>query len=469
MDRAHRIGQTKQVYVFRFVTEHAIEERILERATQKLRLDQLVIQQGRAQQANKAQQSKDDLVDMIQHSAEKIISSKDDLLINEDIDAIISRGEERTQALQAKYQSLNLDDLNNFKSDTVYNWEGNDFSERKPLGQLWIEPSKRERKQNYSVDSYYRDAMRVTAKPAAPKAPRAPRQININDFQFYPARLSELQERETAAYQRSIGYKVPLREAKEGETAAEVEAERGEEQAFIDSAEALTEAENEEKEALAQQGFSDWSRREFQAFIKGCERYGRKAYAAIAAEMPDGVKTEREVKEYSKVFWERVDELQDSAKLVTRIEEGEAKLAKMQAHENVLKKRIAATRQPLQQLKLTYGQARGKSYSEEEDRFLLVKLAEYGLAAEDVYDRIKRDAAVYPGFRFDWFIKSRTPQEIGRRCNTLLLLVLKEDEEANGKPATAAGKKRASDVHANGSASASGSRSGTPQPKKKKK
>lgn len=53
MDRAHRIGQTKQVYVFRFVTQDAVEERILERATQKLRLDQLVIQQGRAQQAAK--------------------------------------------------------------------------------------------------------------------------------------------------------------------------------------------------------------------------------------------------------------------------------------------------------------------------------------------------------------------------------------------------------------------------------
>jgi SWI/SNF-related matrix-associated actin-dependent regulator of chromatin subfamily A member 5 len=51
MDRAHRIGQTKQVYVFRFVTEGSVEERMLERAAQKLRLDQLVIQQGRAQQA----------------------------------------------------------------------------------------------------------------------------------------------------------------------------------------------------------------------------------------------------------------------------------------------------------------------------------------------------------------------------------------------------------------------------------
>lgn len=51
MDRAHRIGQTKQVHVYRFITEGSVEERMLERAAQKLRLDQLVIQQGRQQTA----------------------------------------------------------------------------------------------------------------------------------------------------------------------------------------------------------------------------------------------------------------------------------------------------------------------------------------------------------------------------------------------------------------------------------
>ena len=92
MDRAHRIGQTKQVYVFRFITEGSVEERMLERAAQKLRLDQLVIQQGRTQ-ATKGElhaawlqmhadirlaANKEELLDMITHGAEHIVNSNDE-------------------------------------------------------------------------------------------------------------------------------------------------------------------------------------------------------------------------------------------------------------------------------------------------------------------------------------------------------------------------------------------------------
>ena len=76
MDRAHRIGQTKQVYVFRFITENSVEERMLERAAQKLRLDQLVIQQGRQQQSKAA--NKDELLEMITAGAEKIINNNEE-------------------------------------------------------------------------------------------------------------------------------------------------------------------------------------------------------------------------------------------------------------------------------------------------------------------------------------------------------------------------------------------------------
>jgi hypothetical protein len=40
--------------------------------------------------------------------------------------------------------------------------------------------------------------------------------------------------------------------------------------------------------------------------------------------------------------------------------------------------------------------------------------------------------------RFDWFFKSRTPEELRRRGATLLLLIMKDkepEEEKKGKPA----------------------------------
>lgn len=119
MDRAHRIGQTKQVVVFRFVTENAIEEKVLERAAQKLRLDQLVIQQGRAQQQVKNAASKDELLGMIQHGAANVFNTKgatgalsnDKQLSDDDIDAILRKGEERTAELNKKYEKLGIDDL----------------------------------------------------------------------------------------------------------------------------------------------------------------------------------------------------------------------------------------------------------------------------------------------------------------------------------------------------------------------
>lgn len=45
-DRAHRIGQTKQVHVYRIVAESSFEERVLLRARQKIMLDGLVICSG---------------------------------------------------------------------------------------------------------------------------------------------------------------------------------------------------------------------------------------------------------------------------------------------------------------------------------------------------------------------------------------------------------------------------------------
>jgi helicase SWR1 len=44
--RAHRIGQIRDVHIYRFVSQHTVEEAMLRKANQKRSLDDLVIQKG---------------------------------------------------------------------------------------------------------------------------------------------------------------------------------------------------------------------------------------------------------------------------------------------------------------------------------------------------------------------------------------------------------------------------------------
>jgi len=443
MDRAHRIGQTKQVVVYRFVTDNAIEEKVLERAAQKLRLDQLVIQQGRAQVAAKAAANKDELLSMIQHGAEKVFQTKGAFgklgekgaeLDDDDIDEILAAGEDRTKNLNAKYEKLGLDDLQKFTSESAYEWNGEDFAARKKdVGINWINPAKRERKEQiYSIDKYYKQALQTGGRTAdtKPKAPRAPKQVPVHDYQFYPARLRELQDRETAFYRKEIGYKIPLPDGDE-ENLSEREAERAEEQKEIDNSTPLTEEEQEEKQKLALQGFGEWNRRDFQQFVNGSGRYGRTDYEGIAQEVDN--KTAAEIKAYAKVFWQRFTEIADYAKYIKVIEDGEERMRKIEHQRKMLRKKMGQYRVPLQQLKINYSVSttNKKVYTEEEDRFLLVLLDKYGVDSEGIYERIRDEIRDSPLFRFDWFFLSRTPIEISRRCNTLLTTIVKEFEDVN--------------------------------------
>lgn len=457
MDRAHRIGQTKQVVVYRFVTENAIEEKVLERAAQKLRLDQLVIQQGRAQIAAKAAANKDELLNMIQHGAEKVFQTKGATgalaekgaeLNDDDIDEILRHGEKRTAELNARYEKLGIDDLQNFTSESAYEWNGQDFTnKKKEIGMNWINPAKRERKeQSYSMDKYYKQALSTGGRTAdtKPKAPRAPKQVTVHDYQFFPGLLRDLQDRETAFHRKEIGYKVPLPEGPEEEL-SDREAERALDQAEIDNATPLTEEEQEEKQKLSEQGFADWNRRDFQQFINGSAKYGRKEYEAISDEVDS--KSADEIKVYAKVFWQRYTEIADYSKYINIIEAGEDKMRKLDHQRKMLRKKLLQYRVPLQQLKLNYSVSttNKKVYTEEEDRFLLVLLDRYGVDSEGIYERIRDDIRESPLFRFDWFFLSRTPIEISRRCTTLLTTVTREFEDASAPKANGKGKREPED------------------------
>ncbi|KAJ8968296.1 hypothetical protein NQ317_000256 [Molorchus minor] len=324
--------------------------------------------------------------------------------------------------------TLGESSLRNFAVDTptesVYQFEGEDYREKqKNIGlSTWIEPPKRERKANYAVDAYFREALRVS-EPKAPKAPRPPKQPIVQDFQFFPPRLFELLDQEIYYYRKSLGYKVP----KNMELGPDASKQQKEEQRKIDESEPLTEEEQQEKEMLLTQGFTNWSKRDFNQFIKANEKYGRDDIENIAKDVEG--KSPEEVMEYSAVFWERCHELQDIDRIMAQIERGEAKIQRRAGIKRALDAKMARYRAPFHQLRISYGTNKGKNYMEDEDRFLVCMLHKLGFDRENVYEELRAAVRASPQFRFDWFLKSRTAMELQRRCNTLITLIERENAE----------------------------------------
>lgn len=62
------------------------------------------------------------------------------------------------------------------------------------------------------------------------------------------------------------------------------------------------------------------------------------------------------------------------------------------------------------------------------------------------WDELKAAFRTSPLFRFDWFVKSRTTQELARRCDTLIRLVEKENQEYDERERQARKEKKLAKV-----------------------
>jgi len=82
-----------------------------------------------------------------------------------------------------------------------------------------------------------------------------------------------------------------------------------------------------------------------------------------------------------------------------KYDDEEKRREKLQQDKDLLSAKISGARFPMQKLDISYGQNKGKHYSEDEDRFLLVRLNHYGLERDYAYDMMKRDIGEWPDFR----------------------------------------------------------------------
>jgi len=98
--RAHRIGQTKQVSVYRLVVKDSVEEKIIESATRKMLLDHLVIQRmesGGNRGVHRVDTKGQVLTEILRHGAEVLfkLNDEDAAEVEVDIDDILTRAETR--------------------------------------------------------------------------------------------------------------------------------------------------------------------------------------------------------------------------------------------------------------------------------------------------------------------------------------------------------------------------------------
>lgn len=455
-DRAHRIGQKRPVQIFRLVTEHTIEEKVVERAQQKLKLDAMVVQQGRLKDKDKL--TRDELLSAVRFGADKVFKSKDSSITDDDIELILEAGKKKTQELNEKLVNAEKGDLLDFKLDgggNMQTFEGVDYS-KQDFSQLKaaqeqaellgiLDMGKRERRTvaNYNEDQLYRQQMalnkpkkkKLEKKKKEIKLPRHLKLPRLDEWQMFDRNaLQAIQDEEekifkslnedmqmllkgkapteneirdtskVTEFEKKDYFKVTESENKDSSTGTqESESKSSSKAEHVDgipepidsnkeeSAEVeiatevkqpltiedvpplLSKEMQEEKLRLLSEGFADWGRSHYLAFIKASVKYGRTMYAKIAIEVgkPQGM-----IEDYAAAFWDqnfgkkRFSETEYD-RSVKKIESGEKKLQLLKVLETATCTLVSLFDNPWRELEFTHVNVKDKMFSVKEDRHLL--------------------------------------------------------------------------------------------------
>ena len=416
MDRVHRIGQTKPVLIYRLLCENTIEEKILERQAMRLKLDSLVIQQGRVLKVGE-HFTKDQMKEMIQYGADAIYRPGNDFK-DEDIDLILKRGEEQTNKFfeeaekQAKSKSNLL--LNfSFDPNDLYKFENEDYrlkrkeNAEKVLNKALEEELEKESKMLYSRRDHGPVSYNVDQAHLLGKNKKKTRLAKIPIYHLYKNRdrLIELKQKQIN-YFLSENKKIP---------------EKIDEDPNIE--EGLTKAEFKEMNSILKKGFPDWTKKEYDIFINNADLFGKKNIDVYVKDIT--TKTKEEIVKYSKVFWELIDTLPEGQRILKNIERKE-KAERQKNHNSRLieKKCENLEKDEYESIKINFPPGNHQSeFTYEDDQYLIYVTNKYGYGN---WDDIMRDLKTSEDLLFNYYLKSRNKAEIQKRVDYLVKLIERE-------------------------------------------
>lgn len=411
-DRCHRLGQKKPVSVFRLVSENTIEEKIVERAQQKLKLDAMVVQQGRLKDADKV--SKEEIMAAVRFGADTVFRSEESTITDEDIDVILERGKAKTKEMQEKLKKAEKGDLLDFSLDggiSAQTFEGIDYSDKNLRDHLRMlaasSVGKRERRpppMNFNPIIISKKSMVVNNQRI--KLPKALRIPQMEDHHFYNReRLLELGKLEFENY-------AALRECNQVPPREILEKHRS----------LLPPEMAQEKRELLAEGFGTWSRSQYYHFVKACAKFGRDDIASIANDMD---MPQEEVGPYSEAFWRYgPTELKSEwERVVGNIERGEKKLAKQKKLSALLTKFVSTFENPRDDM--VFSNKGPAHFALEQDRALLCAVEKHGYGNWDsVREEIRTDSRL----KFQHSAQGMTVQAIAKRCDYRMRQMEKELE-----------------------------------------
>uniref|UniRef100_A0A1B0CAM9 Uncharacterized protein n=1 Tax=Lutzomyia longipalpis TaxID=7200 RepID=A0A1B0CAM9_LUTLO len=293
MDRAHRIGQTKQVHVYKLILENSVDDRIVEAADMKFTLDQKLIKG--APSLTRAGLVKK----ILTKEMGQVLEEAHTMMADEDLDTILARCEERQKKeLEEKSDQMVLQ----HKYESIYKFDGEDFKEKRE------KITEKVRLEAPDVPRWSRKGRKRSSY--ASKLSHLPYYIQTYEpHWFFPKALQRYTEREKLLFMQVMGHQTDDYKMEHK----------------IAQAQPLTVSEREHYDSLLAASFKHWTKEHFDKFITACAEHGRNNIKKISTSVSGMHPTE--VQLYWEAFWKNYKQLPDYEKYIRRIEFGEALLA----------------------------------------------------------------------------------------------------------------------------------------------